>query len=167
MHNITIFLLLVGILGVSCTPKNEPKRVSWHQVKRLKFFPKQFTIPRRGDPVPQARCVGEHCDAHFNTAIRCLPAAYNGGMRWNCLTKLPGGYTLDTWHVTCQGYDDDYDPTFTQESCSLEFTMRPTHHARIFKVWRWIKWLAFFGILFVVGSVLYVCIYNFIHKHKR
>jgi hypothetical protein len=153
-----VFLLAAAAIASS----NGNNRIHRSSLSALTLRAGAMTTGRRLPPVPQLRCVGEHC-LQFASHIRVVKCVVVGqdGMNWKCEAEMPKEVQFTTTDVICEGYDHKDDPFIFDGSCGLEYGLQRTtrvinrraneRDAAVGNI------LAFLFLIFMVMAVLMCC----------
>ena len=86
-------------------------RVALSQILSLSFYKDKPTLSRRGQPIPQLKCIGNPCRLYQPEAVRCTNLGGAGSdFDWRCEADLPDTLRFGRVEVSCEGWDRPGDP---------------------------------------------------------
>ncbi|TBU25201.1 hypothetical protein BD311DRAFT_728203 [Dichomitus squalens] len=99
-------------------------RVALSQIRSLTFYQGERTLSRRGQPIPQLKCVGKPCKLYQPEVVRCTSLGGSGtDVDWKCEADLPDSLRFGRVEVSCEGWDGPGDPYVLKGSCGLEYRL--------------------------------------------
>lgn len=99
-------------------------RVALSQIHSLSFYKDKPTLSRRGQPIPQLKCIGRPCRLYQPEAVRCTNLGGAGpDFDWRCEADLPESLRFGRVEVSCEGWDGPGDPYILKGSCGLEYRL--------------------------------------------
>ncbi|KAI1786749.1 hypothetical protein LXA43DRAFT_975585 [Ganoderma leucocontextum] len=99
-------------------------RVALSQILSLSFYKDKQTLSRRGQPIPQLKCIGKPCSLYQPEAVRCTNLGGAGSdIDWRCEADLPESLRFGRVEVSCEGWDGPGDPYVLKGSCGLEYRL--------------------------------------------
>jgi hypothetical protein len=140
MKNIAFILLLLSIVVVlsqaqyqqpAYNPEyynsnNNGDMIHMSEIKALTLYDNQHTTSRRGQPVPQLKCIGG--DAMLNSyrpsVVQCKSMGYDGvSQQWKCEATMDDKYRFGKVLVNCEGYTGPGDANVLKGSCALDYEL--------------------------------------------
>ena len=101
-------------------------RVPLSSIRSLTLYKGEQTLSRRGQPIPQLKCIGTPCKLYQPEAVRCTSLGGSGtDVDWQCEADLPDSLRFGRVEVSCEGWDGPGDPYVLKGAfdCAVE-TMR-------------------------------------------
>jgi len=144
----------------------EHRRVLLSSIKALTLYAGEYTLSRRGRPVPQLTCIGDACKYWTPDAVQCINVGGDGvDVNWKCDADLLDTLRFGRVTVSCEGWSGPGDTHVLQGSCGLEYrlvqipgTSRPSasHFASTAK--NWVDTNDIFGTIF---NILWAALFLF------
>ncbi|CDO78042.1 hypothetical protein BN946_scf184724.g6 [Trametes cinnabarina] len=99
-------------------------RVALAKIPSLTLYKDEFTLSRRGPPIPQLTCIGKPCRLYQPEVVRCVNVGGSGtDVDWKCEADLPDSLRFGKVEVSCEGWDGPGDPYVLKGSCGLEYRL--------------------------------------------
>lgn len=122
-----LFLAFSILVSTSCgyrfdDPHRDSDRILLSNVGSLLFRPNQMTTGRRSSPIQQMRCNGINCHKGPNSIMCRNNGMTDNDIVWECTGRgLVPGYVMKGVTVSCEGYNDAYDPYILRGSCGVVY----------------------------------------------
>ncbi|KAK0394219.1 hypothetical protein QR680_000629 [Steinernema hermaphroditum] len=118
-HLIALFALLSVATCVSY------RKILLSQVQVLTLSNGAYTTARRGNPIPQIKCIGGSAYNRFTPkSVQCYNRGSDGvDVQWECKADMPKKYRFGQISVSCEGFDHPGDPYVLHGSCGLEYNL--------------------------------------------
>lgn len=132
---LSFFLLLTVLVGVALAwgrDQHTKDRVPLRDVSTLTLYRGKMTNARRGNPIPQLRCVGGSAAHRFEPdVVQCINRGSDGyDVQWECKADMDASYRFGRIEVSCEGYESPDDPNILVGSCGLEYELDLTEQGR-------------------------------------
>ncbi|OSC98530.1 DUF1183-domain-containing protein [Trametes coccinea BRFM310] len=99
-------------------------RVALAQIPSLTFYKDEFTLSRRGSPIPQLTCIGKPCRLYQPEVVHCVNIGGSGAdVDWKCEADLPDSLRFGKVEVSCEGWSGPGDSYVLKGSCGLEYRL--------------------------------------------
>lgn len=95
-------------------------KVLLSEVTSLSLQQNKFTTGRRNSPIPQLNCVKGYCEYGPNNVMCKNVGKSDIDFVWECTGYgMTPGYLLTHSDVSCEGYNDKFDPYILRGSCAV------------------------------------------------
>jgi hypothetical protein len=123
-----LVLALLSTLNLTHALGKQPSNsVLLSKISSLTLRAGANTSARRGNPIPQLRCIGGNARGLYEIdVLRCSNAGSDyddENVQWTCKASLPVDFKLGSTDVECEGYDGPDDPYVLKGSCGVRYRL--------------------------------------------
>lgn len=103
------------------------QQIRMTDITALTFNQGEYSTARRGQPVPQLKCVSGTAKNDYSlhpTSVQCVNVGNDGrNVQWKCDANLDSKVKFGKMVVSCEGYSQPGDPYVLVGSCGLEYAL--------------------------------------------